>query len=37
LLAGSAGMLVSSVWNYAIATVFTWGVWRQRAKHRKRG
>ena len=36
LLAGAGGMLVSSVWNYAIATVFTWGVWRQRAKHRKR-
>jgi dolichol-phosphate mannosyltransferase len=35
LLAGSVGMLVSSVWNYAIASVFTWGVWRRRAKDRK--
>jgi len=35
LLAGSVGMLVSSVWNYAIASVFTWEVRRKRAKHRR--
>jgi dolichol-phosphate mannosyltransferase len=36
LLAGSGGMLVSSVWNYAIATVFTWRVGRGRLAQRRK-
>jgi dolichol-phosphate mannosyltransferase len=32
LAAGSVGMLVSSVWNYAIASVFAWGLWRRRRR-----
>jgi dolichol-phosphate mannosyltransferase len=37
LLAGSAGMLVSSVWNYSIANVFTWGIERRRLAGRRPG
>jgi dolichol-phosphate mannosyltransferase len=36
LLAGFAGMVVSSVWNFAIANVFTWRLSRRRAEARRK-
>jgi len=35
LAAGSAGMFVSSVWNYVVATVFTWNIHRRRMEARR--